>query len=475
MKNLDYLDWAVVDQPDNPVSGDTEGIARMAWKYKCLSRDFSEMASALKNLDTKAGMQGEWVVKFEEKLQDLPRDFGRFADSFGEVSCQLRGWMQSLDGFQSDAKTQLERAIAARDEKERYERLSCGARSALTQAGAVFDELPDAATDVQRRNAREAKEAAQQMLDGYSDHVETAGDEWADAKRRVCDIRLDYESGAHKRAGEIAKAQEHAPAVNGFEKFHYSDGWQCIVSFAKAASAVLAIVSLFVSGWGIALAVVALGALLLADKYVDYLYGDASFNEVIAEGAFLILSIIGSVRCLSAGLQGFKTASVAKSTGLADDLSSFKLASGNIATNLGECRSVASFGILTQYSKVLSTYTKVSEGMTFLGDVKRVSDSVRVIASPVGRWGGSGRTLRTVLYYAGREHLLQKGANLAGHAHDFVLDQVKYGRRTLGPWDVAKMFIPGLVQLNDAADAVNNAGEGFVYAGSAIRSFMVER
>lgn len=155
----------------------------MAWKYKCLSRDFSEMASALKNLDTKAGMQGEWVVKFEEKLQDLPRDFGRFADSFGEVSCQLRGWMQSLDGFQSDAKTQLERAIAARDEKERYERLSCGARSALTQAGAVFDELPDAATDVQRRNAREAKEAAQQMLDGYSDHVETAGDEWADAKR----------------------------------------------------------------------------------------------------------------------------------------------------------------------------------------------------------------------------------------------------------------------------------------------------
>lgn len=46
MKNLDYLDWAVVGQPDNPVSGDTEGIARMAWKYKCLSRDFSEMASA---------------------------------------------------------------------------------------------------------------------------------------------------------------------------------------------------------------------------------------------------------------------------------------------------------------------------------------------------------------------------------------------------------------------------------------------
>ena len=40
----------------------------------------------------------------------------------------------------------------------------------------------------------------------------------------------------------------------------------------------LAIVSLFVSGWGIALAVVALGALLLADKYVDYLYRDASFN-----------------------------------------------------------------------------------------------------------------------------------------------------------------------------------------------------
>ena len=121
----------------------------------------------------------------------------------------------------------------------------------------------------------------------------------------------------------------------------------------------LAIVSLFVSGWGIALAVVALGALLLADKYVDYLYGDASFNEVIAEGAFLILSIIGFVRCLSAGLQGFKTASVAKSTGLADDLRSFKLASGNIATNLGECHSVASFGILTQYSKVLPTYTKV--------------------------------------------------------------------------------------------------------------------
>ena len=191
---------------------------------------------------------------------------------------------------------------------------------------------------------------------------------------------------------------------------------------------------------------------------------------MIAEGAFLILSIIGSVRCLSAGLQGFKTASVAKSTGLADDLRSFKLASGNIATNLGECHSVASFGILTQYSKVLPTYTKVSEGMTFLGDVKRVSDSVRVIASQVGRWGGSGRTLRTVLYYAGREHLLQKGANLAGHAHDFVLDQVKYGRQTSGPWDVAKMFIPGLAQLNDAADAVNNAGEGFVYAGSAIRS-----
>lgn len=66
-------------------------------------------------------------------------------------------------------------------------------------------------------------------------------------------------------------------------------------------------------------------------------------------------------------------------------------------------------------------------------------------------------------------------ANLAGHAHDFVLDQVKYGRQTSGPWDVAKMFIPGLAQLNDAADAVNNAGEGFVYAGSAIRSFMVER
>lgn len=43
--------------------------------------------------------------------------------------------MQSLDGFQSDAKTQLERAIAARDEKERYERLSCGGALGIDAGG----------------------------------------------------------------------------------------------------------------------------------------------------------------------------------------------------------------------------------------------------------------------------------------------------------------------------------------------------
>lgn len=475
MKSLSYLDWSVVEQPNNPVFGDTEEIALMAGKYKSLSRDFSEMVSALNNLGTNAGMCGDWVAKFEDKEQELPHDFARFAEGFAEVAKQLRGWMWSLDGFQTRAKAQLERAIEARDEHTKYSRLCAGAHSTLSQAESVVEDLSDDATDSQRKNACEARDAARRMLDGYDAQVRRAGNAWDDAKRVVRDIRAEYEHEAHDRAVKISAAQESTPSVNGIEKFHYSDGWQLIVSVAKVAAVVLSIVSLFTFGWGIALAVVLVGALLFSDKIVEGLYGDASWKEVAVEGLFFLLSFLGSVRCIGAGLKGFKTASAAKSTGLFSDLKDFGMASKNVATNLKECHSMTSVGILAQYSNILPTSAKVTEGMTLVGDVKKTVNSVRVIAGQVRKWGSNGKTLKTVLYYAGREHLVQKTVNVIGYTHDFVLDQVEYGRQTSGPWDVMRKFIPGLAQWDDASDAANNLGESVGYAESTIRSFAMAR
>lgn len=478
MSTLNNRNWAVVGRSSNPIPGDPVAIDELARKYSKLSTSFADMSSALKKLGNSAGMEGKWVSKFEEKARSLPSDFENFASGFSTVNVQLKKWSDELEKLQNQAIRELNKADTARASLSRARGQQDAADAACRKASKNYYDLPQSATQQDRSQAQKVKDTAAAELKKYTKQVSAAQADIDDATIQIETVIIPrYEAIGDGVASSISRAKTITPRVSGFEKFHYSDRWQEIVSVVKVVSYALAIASLFISGWGIGLAVVLVGGFLLADKIADYALGDASLKEVIAEGVFFVLSVFGSMRAISAGVKRLKGAKAFTSSGFTKSLVNFSKASANTIRNIRNCHSLNSFGILLRASGFLPSSSKFTKSIVGLAGVagdykkgKKVFDSVQIIVRQANKWKTSGHVAKTVLYYAGRTHLLQKVANASFRVKPFVMNPIKYGNQTIGPVDILQKFVPGYSQWNNATKIWKSGGDAVTFGASANRA-----
>ena len=103
----------VVDLCGDPTPGE-------AWGVRSLAREYGEIATAARSASTvltrvqSSGSSAVWVGEaaevFREKLEDFPENIAKCAASFEIVRDAMSSWASSVESWQSQADTNLNKA-----------------------------------------------------------------------------------------------------------------------------------------------------------------------------------------------------------------------------------------------------------------------------------------------------------------------------------------------------------------------------
>jgi hypothetical protein len=274
---VDGYNWGLVVSGGNPFKGDPGRTRDLANEYLRLHNSFNTMADSLDRLGTSTGMRGKWNDSFKDKSRALPGDFRQFADGFKSVHRELDAWAGDMQAIQQNAVAALNDAEQANRQKA-----SC-ADNVRSANGSVSDAArherslgdDDTATEAEQRDASNARLRAEQMLQGYQSQLNTAENDFDNAKTKIIGFEREYNEKAEAHAAIIRSAKKQTPEMKWYEKIRYSQGWQVFVKVLEVAAAVLAVAGLFIGGWVI-IATAVVATLLLADRFLGFLSGDVS-------------------------------------------------------------------------------------------------------------------------------------------------------------------------------------------------------
>lgn len=276
---------------------------------------------------------------FRTKIDDLPSNAQKCADSYGIARDAASVWAGKIDDTQSRADTALAQARVAHEDL-------AAAADALSQALAaqsssartlsrtqnlydLYKETPAPAgvtvpTDWQLRQARNASSSAASRVDSAESSQADAQARLDAAKRLVAEAKADYDDGARVVVAKLSDAKDAGVrADTWWESIYHSDAWKVIVTVVT----IVVIVAAIVLSGGVALAILAVGgALLLADSLMAWQEGDMSTGDFALAAALTFIpggKLVGAAgKGLSAATRGasaaVRTSSVAaKITGVA--------------------------------------------------------------------------------------------------------------------------------------------------------------
>ncbi|WP_447589659.1 hypothetical protein [Microbacterium lacticum] len=262
---------------------------------------------------------------FRTKIEDLPTNARKCADSYGIARDAAALWAGKIDDTQARADTALAQARAAHEDL-------AAAQNALSQALAVqasssrtlsrtqnlydlYRDMPAPAgvtvpTDWQLRQARNASSGAASRVNAAESTKADAQARLDAAKRLVAEAKSDYDDGARVVVAKLADARDAGVrADTWWESVYHSDAWGVIV----AVVTVVVIVAAIVLSGGAALAILAVGgALLFADSYMAWQEGDMSTGEFALAAALTFVpggKLVGAAeKGLSAATRGVTAA-----------------------------------------------------------------------------------------------------------------------------------------------------------------------
>lgn len=263
--------------------------------YGSIATTASEVSKIVEAINT-TSRSGIWIGQagdaFRTKIDSLPDDARKCADSYGIARDAMTRWASTIDDTQARADTGLNQARTAQADLEAAQHALTAALAAQSSASSTLrrtenlydlyrDATPPAGvnvpTDWQVRQARNRAASAAISVSQASGDQADAQARLDAAKRLVQEAKTDYEDGARVIVAQIEQAKDAGVrADNWWESIYHSDAWKVIV----AVVTVVVIVAAIVLSGGAALAILAIGgALLLADSLMAWQEGDIGGGE----------------------------------------------------------------------------------------------------------------------------------------------------------------------------------------------------
>ncbi|MBB2975121.1 hypothetical protein FHX49_000662 [Microbacterium endophyticum] len=329
-------DWHLVDLGGDPTPGESWGVRALSGAYGNIASIAGEVSTIVDAITT-TSRSGIWIGHagdaFRTKIDSLPDDARKCADSYGIARDAMTQWASKLDDTQARADTGLNQARTAQADLESAQHAVAEALAAQSTASATLrrstnlydlyrDEPAPAGvnvpTDWQMRQSRNSAAAASSWVHSASGEQADAQARLDAAKRLVHEAQTDYDDGARVIVTQIEHAKNAGVrADTWWESLYHSDAWKVIV----AVVTVVVIVAAIVLSGGAALAVLAIGgALLLADSLMAWQEGDIGGGEFALAAILTVVpggKLVGAAeKGLSAAARG--TAAAARGTKAAD-------------------------------------------------------------------------------------------------------------------------------------------------------------
>ncbi len=267
-------DWHVVDLGGDPTPGESWGVRALLGAYGSIATTASEVSTIVEAINT-ISRSGIWIGQagdaFRTKIDSLPDDARKCADSYGIARDAMTRWASTIDDTRARADTGLNQARTAQADLEAAQHALTAALAAQSSASSTLrrtenlydlyrDATPPAGvnvpTDWQVRQARNGAASASSSVSHAVGEQAAAQARLDAAKRLVQEANTDYEDGARVIVAQIEQAKDAGVrADNWWESIYHSDGWKVIV----AVVTVVVIVAAIVLSGGAALAILAIG------------------------------------------------------------------------------------------------------------------------------------------------------------------------------------------------------------------------
>lgn len=314
-------DWHLVDLSDDPTPGEAWGVRALATAYGTIADIASDVSTIVDAANT-TSQSGIWVGEagdaFRSKLDTLPDDARKCADSYAIARDALTYWAGQVDDTQYRADTALNQARTAQADLDAARAAVASALAsqaaastnltALTDISTLYQNVSPPAgvtvpTDWQLRQARNASATAAGQLSSARSSEADAQARLDAAKRLVQEAKSDYEDAARTVVSTLEDAKDAGVrADTWWESIYHSDAWTIIV----AVVTVVVIVAAIVLSGGLALAILAVGsALLLANSLMAYAEGDISGGEFALD---VILTVVPGGKLVGALGKGLSAA-----------------------------------------------------------------------------------------------------------------------------------------------------------------------
>ncbi len=256
-------EWAVLDEPSDPIPGSPYDIRAEGTRLGKFAQMLQEQIGLLKDLAGDDSI-GKYADKIRESSSDITDDLGKLATRYESVSGYLNGWAGDLEGFQADSLKPLADAQAAAPVANQAEASPTpGSQPPPTPA----EQARATAAAKARTTAQGQVAAAIKQLAGIKSNRDTRGKYWM---QKIEDAEHD---GLKDNEGWWDDIKDF---------IHNHAGWiKLLADVATWVATALLLAALLIPGFDIGAAVLlGIMAVALAGHTALALSGDGSWTDV---------------------------------------------------------------------------------------------------------------------------------------------------------------------------------------------------
>ncbi|PXY85931.1 putative T7SS-secreted protein [Bifidobacterium asteroides] len=318
MNPYSYVDWQVVGYPSDPVPGNPAGVETCAKMLKRKKDSVDSLVDVLnKIMPDKGGsvFVGDAADQYARKLSRFPEDMKDLSQGLEGAHRTLNSWKSSMEDHQKKAHKAYDDATNADKEyKEAQLKLDVASATARNAHSAehLMRNRQQAGEDVSKAEEKKTLDRVQQAEQSVTDfrnQVNSAGDRYWNAMKRLHSAVDEYNEDATNTAGSLRGYLEKTPSASLWEQVYYSSAWSVVVKVAEIGGTIFGIAALLLGGGGIiGIIAFAFAAIGFINDLMAYVEGDESWEEFMLSLASLFLAGVGLKgvgKDLSEGLRTF--------------------------------------------------------------------------------------------------------------------------------------------------------------------------
>jgi len=447
--------WDVVGYWGDPVPGDV-------WEIRALARTYTKIGEAAEDARVRlnsvkgSGWLTAWDADsgdvFIDKIEGLPGDLEKCADSYIELGSTLQTWADDVDDAQYTADKALAEAKDAKEDEATAASSLSGAQSTyntynnqVIAAEKLRDKYPDGEgapsgtkvlTDYQFKALKNNRTVASDRVNELSGDISDASSRVEAAKKLVQEAHGDWTERETATVTAIGKSADAGLGEQSFwDKIFGSEVWETIITVCKIVVAIGGIIVMIIGG-PLAWIVLAAALLVLADTLYKMSKGQADGWDL----AFALLDCIPGAKGLTtaAGLIGGAAALIKGGKGLL--AGGFKLAVKGAA-------SIALKNVKTGLKAAKTSFDSIA---------KSAGSAKNALANLFK--GGDGVSALTVAQQRAKTFMQNKAAGKAFEDTQFKAFAAKYSDAQTQV--TIKVKMPDGSTLNTRVDAIGYDGGG---------------